>query len=554
MSVNSIPKEEFYLTRGLSHSQTELMAEFSHVDDQSKEALRGIIPLFAQERGLSSKNIQLRLPQIDPVVLSYINPRFFIGDKPGLGKTVMSAASFAYYGYMQLQEGQPIGKILVVTEAAHVVKFAKEWQSYGINVMPLSGGTVKTERSLAEFDFNEHDGVVIGWDGLKTNGFLDFYLRHHKEFKMGIFDETSKLLNPKSMLYEVSDAIINTYQNGLDRVLFLNGSTFEKNIYDFYYQFNILQPKLIPSKKFLDDRYVVKEMSNVYRRGATGKVVNQRFADIVDYKNQDELRERLKYFYIARSKEDFASDLPVHEYNLHVITMTEEQEQALEEIKHISVVNSPRTSDETKTLTRDNAPKLDDILTYFVQHAKDRPIIYAYNTESQRTLCAELKKLGYKVEVLNGESSAEDKAKIVDKFNNYKIDTLVFNVQKAINLPTSDRILFYDIPTMPQQTSQIKARIDRNNYTTAKKYDFFCYYLSPEWLNLSRLGHFREHHSNEFTGQKDYVYSQLTEQMSEYIEQDVQTELKQTYETMYQDNKKFNEVESKIKSLLNIVG
>src|SRR5699024_5976791 len=148
----------------------------------------------------------------------------------------------------------------------------------------------------------------------------------------------------------------------------------------------------------------------------------------------------------------------------------------------------------------------------------------------QVTVANLLKQKGYKVKILNGEVTAEEKSKVIDEFNNYKLDTLVFNIQKAINLPTSDRVIFYDIPTMPQQTSQIKARIDRNNYTAIKHYDFFCYYESPEWVNISRLGHFREHHSNEFTGQHDNVYSELLEQMMEFVESGVMDEVNELYE------------------------
>ena len=550
---DELPDDEFFLTRGLTGNQLDLMDGYFGLDDASKEVLRGIVPLFAQKRGLPSKSIKLRKPQIDPVMLSYINPRFFIGDKPGLGKTVMSAASYAYYGMMQLADNKPIAKVLVVTESAHVVKFAKEWQTYGINVMPLSGGTLKTERSLEEFNFNEHDGLVIGWDGLKTNGFLEFYLRHHKEVQFGVFDETSKLLNPKSMLYQISDSLLNTYQGGFERVLFLNGSSFEKNIYDFFYQFNILQPKLIPSKSFLDRRYVVKTTEQVYRRSDTGQAVRQQFGKIVDYKNQAELKDRLRYYFIARSKEDFTSDVPQHEYNLHVVDMTSEQRAVIDERLNISLINSPATNNPENTLTMDNSPKLNALINYVDSVRPDRPIIYVYNKESQQTVAKLLEDKGYKLRILNGDVSAQEKSEIIDQFNGLELDTLVFNIQKAINLPSSDRIIFYDIPTMPQQTSQIKARIDRNNYTTVKYYDFFCYYESPEWVNISRLGHFREHHSNEFTGQQDNVYSALIKQMDEYLDSGVMEQVGELYEKMYRDKGDFKDIERKVATLLNAV-
>ena len=550
---DEVSEDEFFLTRGLTTRQLDLMDGYFELGDDEKEPLRGIIKIFADKRNRQSKEIKLRKPQIDPVMLSYLNPRFFIGDKPGLGKTVMSAAAYAYNGLMCLAEDKVVPKIIIVTESSHVVKFAKEWQSYGINVMPLSGGTIKTERSLAEFDFDTHDGVVVGWGGLVTNGFLDFYLQHHEQFQFAVFDETSKLLNPKSMTYEIADALINTYQGGIERVIFLNGSSFEKNIYDFFYQFNILQPKLIPSKSFLDRRYVVKTTEQIYRKDATGQVVKQQYGSIVDYKNQAELKDRLRYFFMARSKEDYSNDLPQHEYKLHVVPMTNEQRAIIDERLNISLINSPATNDSSNTLTVDNSPKLGTLINYFEEVSIDRPIVYVYNKESQVTVANLLKQKGYKVKVLNGDVSAEEKSKVIDEFNNYKLDTLVFNIQKAINLPTSDRVIFYDIPTMPQQTSQIKARIDRNNYTAVKHYDFFCYYESPEWVNISRLGHFREHHSNEFTGQHDNVYSELLEQMMEYVESGVMDEVNELYERVERERGEFKDIEKQVSKLLNVV-
>lgn len=548
-----ISKDEFYLTKGLSSEQVDLMDACEALEDEDKLVLRGIIPQFARQRGKESKDIQLRKAQIDPVLMSYLNKRFFIGDKPGLGKTVMSAASYAYYGLMQLQDNLPLGKCIVVTETVHVVKFAKEWQSYGINVVPLVDGTAKIQKALEEFDFDLHDGVVIGWDGLKTNGFIDFYLNHHKQFTYGVFDETSKLLNPNSIMYGVVDSIVNTYKGGLERVIFLNGTSFEKNIYDFYYQFNILQPKLIPTKKFLDDRYVVKATEQVYQRSQSGKAVRRQFGKIVDYKNQDELRERLKYYFIARSIEDFSDDIPKHNYKLHVVNMTQEQELLMDETKNVTILNSPKTTDDTLELTLDTSPKLQALFNHYEETKLDRPIIYVYNIESQKTIAHELSKRGYRVAILNGEMNASEKAETLDAFNNKELDTLVFNVQKAANIPTSDRILFYDIPTMPSHTSQIKARIDRNNYTTLKNYDFFCYYLSPEWVNLSRLGHFREYNSSEFTGQKDYVYASLIEQMNQYIDDETQQGIDKLYKWAEDESKEFKDIEQKVSKLLGVI-
>lgn len=558
MEENFGPHSEgYYLRDGLTDEDLATMDKIMNTPLENKMSIAGVFQKSADLAGRTANPaIKLRKAQIDPVLMSYINPRFFVGDSPGLGKTVISAASYAYYRLQAIKNGKRAGKVLVVTDSIHVLKFAKEWNTFGIKLLPISGGNLGIKRAFKDKNMDDYDGIIINWDGIKTNNFVEYWLFNKRDYAYGVFDETSKLLNPKSKVFEVTDAIVNKYEEGLERVIFLNGTSFEKEIYDYYYQFMILKPKLIPSKRFLDDRYVVKKGTEIYTRDYNSKgemsYVKRNVGEIVDYKNQAELRDRLKYYFIARSKKDYSDDLPQHSYILHGVEMTKAQADIVSVNKHTSAINSPKTSDETKELTVKNSPKLQQILDFLQTVDSDRPIIYCYNTESQMTLKKEIQALGYRVEILNGRVSIQEKTDILDRFNNNELDMLIFNITKAMNVPTSDRILFYDIPAMPQETNQIKARIDRNNYTDRKFYDFFCYLNSPEMINLVKLAYFREHHGNEFTGQGDNVYGQLVQQLSTVYEVDAVSEIGQTFEWMYDNNKKFEDIETKVIDLLDI--
>ena len=278
----------------------------------------------AEEKWKLVEPVRLRLAQLRPVAMSYVNPRFFIGDKPGLGKTVMSAGCVALYQSRERKAGRIPKKVLVVTDTSHVRGFAKEWESFGLPLMQFGGGKVQIKRALKKQTLEDFDGVILNWDTLKTNAFIEFYIEHFEEFGMAVFDETSKLLNPKkSELYKMTNLIVNEYQGGIERVIFLNGSSFENNIFDFYYQFAVLCPKLIPSKSFLEKHFVIREGreatdTDYYVQGSYMQVQHMlRFTGkIVDYKNQEVLRQKLKYYYIARSKSDYSSDIPEHSLSL----------------------------------------------------------------------------------------------------------------------------------------------------------------------------------------------------------------------------------------------
>lgn len=555
-----LEEKDYLLVGDLTGKQITLMDKILGLEESELKGVKKVIQKNSKDKGIKCDKIVLRDAQVKPVLMSYVNKRFFIGDKPGLGKTVMSAACYAYYQIQCRKKGITPKRVLVVTDSAHVVGFANEWKTYGINILPLTKSSVGIERAFRNNDWETYDGVITNWDGLKTNGFLEHYMENAELYGYGVFDETSKLLNPKAILYKVVDNIINNYGGGLGRTIFLNGSSFEKNIFDFYYQFNILKPKLIPSKGFLEGRYIVRGGKNVFMKDLVTRgnrmsieTVQRKTGEIVDYRNQEEFRDRIKYYYMARSKADYSDDLPQHSYILHGVEMTNSQHKILDEQKNISLVNSPRTSDKEAKFTFATSPKLKAVVEFADMVSEDRPLVYVYNKESQKTIAEELRKLGHRVEILNGDTgSSEDKAEIVDSFNEGSLDMLVLNVTKAINIPTSERIIFYDIPTMPQTTNQIKGRIDRNNYDTKKFYDFFCYLDSPEMVNIIDLAYFREHHGNKFTGQVENVYEMLVRQLyTIYTEGEVE-EIEKVIKRMEEENLEFNDVREEIESLLSI--
>lgn len=555
---DELNEESFYMQEGLSDRQIELIDKINQLPVEKLKPTADIIMRSARVFGKDCVDITLREAQIAPVLMSYVNPRFFIGDKPGLGKTVMSAACFAYYKWMLNKKGLVPKKVLVVTDSAHVIGFCNEWRTYGIDLVPLTKSSTGIARALRKHDMSVMDGVITNWDGLKTNGFLEYYLEHADEYEYAIFDETSKLLNPKSLLYITVDNIVNKYRKGIERVIFLNGSSFEKNIFDFYYQFGVLKPKLIPSKEFLEQRYIVRGGKEVYMRDYTKfnphqkQVVKRKVGEIVDYKNQSELRDRLKYYYIARSKRDYSKDLPEHNYVLHGVELTSNQIKQLSDSKNMSIINSPKTSDPTAAFTQATSPKLKAILEFAQQVTDDRPLFYVYNKESQKTVQEELEALGFRVKILNGDVTSEEKTEILQEFNTGELDMLVFNVEKAVNIPTSDRIIFYDIPTMPQRTNQIKGRIDRNNYDKKKFYDFFCYMDSPEMINIVKLAYFREHHGNEFTGQYENVYGSLVKQLRNIYEQEQLDGVAEKFAWMESNNMTFEDIEDEVRQLLGM--
>lgn len=550
--------ESYYLKKDLNETQIKKIDAILNMPIENKMGIENVFIKSANLYNREHSNYKLYPAQIDPVLMAYINPRLFISDSPGLGKTIEAGGIYAYYRLQQLKNKLPVSKVIVVAETIHVLGFEKEWKNLGINLLPLHGGNAKIKKERDKFNSEDYDGIVINWDGLKTNEFVEFWLENYQQFNFGIFDETSCLRNPKSALFRATDNIVNKYQGGLERVVFLNGTPFEKDIYDYYYQFMILKPKLIPSKSWIDGRYVIKEGKEITLRetGLDGsrRLVTRRTGEIVDYKNQEELKDRLKYYLIGRSKEDFSKSgsVPNHSYILHLSNLTREQKKILELNKNMSLINSPETSDSNAVLTVKTSPKLKDLLEFIPKVDSDRPLIYVENTKSQETIVKELKLMGYRVGLINGYCNVSEKDDIVTKFENRELDILVFNIKKSLSIKTSERIIFYDIPTMPQETLQISARIDRDNYDISKFYDFFCYAGSPEMVNIIQLAYFREQNSNKFTGKKINIYQQLVNQLVNHFGIEKMSEISSRIDTIYENNAEIKDVNKQVEDLLNI--
>lgn len=530
----------FYLRGSLTDQQIKYIDKLLQMDKVYK--LKDIIPRSAEVFKRDCDDIVLLDKQTIAVGLSFLNPYSFIGDKPGLGKTIMSAASYAQYRLKHMENGGKLmnmSKLLVVTDNNHTLGMEREYRQCGINLIPLYGGSAKIAKDLKNFNLLDPtvDGIVTSWDSLKVNSFLEFYMEYAWALRYGIWDETSTLKSTSTKLYPVADKMAASMDNGV----FLNASPFETSIMDMWNQFAILNPTIIPTKKFVYDRYTVMGQDSwfVTEYVNTGGVytpqrVRKTAYRLSDYKNQEELRQKLKYHYIARTKADYSDNLPDKIYRLCPVTMTGKMNKELGDSHHNyrEILNSPATLNKANKITTTTVPKLAELVDLVQAIYAERPVIYVYNTEAQKAISTELKKLNLRVAIISGqldgeyeETNSEDKftvsekdrLQILDDFKDGYYDVLVTNIKKAVSIYGSNAMVFYDIPTNPQITYQVMGRIDRNNYKDDKSYYFMVYMNSPEMQNIAELACFREEHSSKFTGQYEDVYKQLIKQIENYL-------------------------------------
>lgn len=554
---------------GLEEKDKKLLDLVLTEDEQILNRAVNILKESAELVGRKS-DITLMKHQTIPILMMQVSKRVFNGFSPGIGKTYSSCGAYALYRTKCINKGIKPKKLLLVTEGTHVKGMESDFNRGGVKLYPLFGGSHKIDVQLRKANNEskglnleeDYDGIVTSWSSLKTNAFLEYYMEHVSEYKFGIFDETACLMGTKALLYDVTNSIVNKYDNGMEYVMFLNGTAFGKNIYDIYNQFKILRPRLIPNKRWIDDNYVIKENREIWgtqlfnnNGSANKRTVVRKVGDIVDYKNQEEFRHKMRYYYIHKNKSDIKGELPTHNYKLHMMPLTPKLKKEIETGGAMSIhsINSPGTSNSKAKMTRTAYPKLDYLINRFKETESDRPIIYCLNKSSMGEIKGYLEKEGYSVGILNGEVKTLDKDKVIKDFNKGRLDTIILNTEKAINLPTSDRIIFYNIPSSPLSTNQIKARIDRNNYTDPKFYDFLCYEDSPEVGYIARLGFFREKHGTLLTGQgEDNVYHELIEQLKEYYDREVVEEVGNVLDKVDGVKVSWESVEKEVYDLLGV--
>lgn len=515
---------------GLSDKERSVLDRILEEDEAILKRGQDILTRSAELSNRTHDGIELYTYQVLPVLVFQVTKQLLNGFSPGLGKTFSSCASYALYRMTCIKDGKTPSRLLVVTENAHVEGMQRDFRRGGVHLATMFGGNKNIEKQLSQLDeenFSDTlDGIVTTWDSLKTNSLLMYLMENRDKYQFGIFDETARLMSGKgTIIYKVAEHLINKYQSGMSHVMFLNGTNFAQHIYDVYHQFQILAPKLIPNKRWIDDNFVVKETKDIWRSyvqnnaGSMAEKYQRLRTDvIVDYKNHNDFRESLKYYYIYKNKNEVADEIPVHNYKLHMIPLTPDMKREVRS-KGASAthwLNSPATSTDTR-LTRNKHPKFDHLLNRVEETIEDRPVIYCWYREAMYDIQKELEKMGYRTGIINGELQADKKQEVIDAFNSEALDVLILNVGKSINIPSSNRMIFYSIPGSPKDLNQIKARIDRNNYDTPKFYDFLCYADSQEVSHIAILGYFREKHGTQLTGQgTEQVYKELVQTLKQY--------------------------------------
>ena len=428
----------------------------------------------------------------------YTSPRSILGDGVGLGKTAEVSALLN----MLYSTGELKGFLMAV-ESSAAEQTVQELQRFtGLNVIFLPSEKAKMTRVIKKTAWDNVDGIVIKHGGLKSNTFFNWLSLNlndngtFKYFNTFILDESSVIKNQKTQIYQYTRNICDRVQ----RVHFLNATVFETNILDIYYQVDMMNPSVLPSKSRIEAQFC-KFQPKVFWKRENGSPVQQRVIELTGYKNQDEFKKSLRLFYFGRSIKDTGIKRN-NEFKVFTVEPTADQMmEAKVTGRQSEILNCPTLVEGSELpFTREKCPKLDRLLTLCEQDFHDSKImIYCMYIEAQNKIKEYLEASGRKVCILNGSTKQSLRNEYIEGFNTDKYDIIITNIKKSLNLYSGDVCIFYTIEGNPAKMEQLRGRIDRNVDNKLKTYILLLYSNTLEYILFTETAKMRSKDSKDLT-------------------------------------------------------
>lgn len=448
---------------------------------------------------------RLRPFQTKAVAMGYYNPRFFIGDAVGTGKTV-ELAGILY----ALNRKDKLDKVVVFTRSTALTQIAVKLRRFSglvtSTVYAEAGHGARRRIQLAEY---ENAQIVVAPHSMLINDVFMEWFTNTANFKALILDDARVLKNTKAKTFQVVSAL----SQRMERVHFMNGTIEELGILDVYYQMDALNPSLLWNKTAFLQAYASQEKIGGFRSvrtisGRYRKVYAPKFSyyDIQRDKGPD-FNEKISLHFLARSKRDIKADCP---YNNVEPIMCKIDSPLTGVIRRFGggfeVLNSPTLKDDSIDYndldkTKRLLEKADELFM-----AGEKFVIYTHFKDTAAFFTSELNKRNICAAAIVGDTKQVDRDRIMDNFNEKKffddgsINAVIITVTDAIELMGADYMLLHDFPYNPGTFKQVLGRIDRDNYDKAKTYYLFIYDNSSEIDNLAHLTIERAAEAKAYTG------------------------------------------------------
>jgi superfamily II DNA or RNA helicase len=392
--------------------------------------------------------------------LSEINWGGILADDMGLGKTVQALSFLDYY---RKQHGAI--KALVVCPTTLIYNWENEIKKFTPDLTyRIHHGAMRTR---AKEEIIDHDVTITTYGTLRS----DIKLLMSINFDYVILDESQAIKNPSSKVTKAACLLIARHR------LCMSGTPLQNNTFDIFAQMNFLNPGMLGTMEYF----------------------RQEFAMPIDKFGEQDRKEHLKKilypFILRRTKEQVARDLPEKLEMILWCEMEDEQrkiydayrndfrdkilgtiqEQGIQKsqltilqglMKLRQICDSPAILNEEEKF-ENHSIKLDELAREITENISNhKALVFSQFLGMLALIRAKLDELGVKYEYFDGSTSAPDREKAIQSFQNDETVRVFLISLKAggvgLNLTAADYVYIVDPwwnPAVEQQAIDRTHRI-----------------------------------------------------------------------------------------------
>ncbi len=383
-----------------------------------------------------------------------------LADDMGLGKTVQALSFMEYY---RNENGKL--KALVVCPTTLIYNWENEIKKFTpkLTYRIHHGGT----RTRMREELVDHDITITTYGTLRS----DIKLLMGIEFDYVLLDESQAIKNPSSKVTKAACLL-----NSKNR-LCMSGTPLQNNTFDIFAQMNFLNPGMLGTMEFFRQEFAIP----IDKFG--------------DRDRKDHLKKILYPFILRRTKEQVAKDLPEKQEMILFCEMEDEQRniydayrndfrnqilgtietQGIQKsqltilqglMKLRQICDSPAILNEQEKF-ENHSIKLDELAREITENIGDhKALIFSQFLGMLALIKAKLDELGVKYEYFDGSTSAPDRQKAIESFqNNDEVRVFLISLKAGgvgLNLTAADYVYIVDPwwnPAVEQQAIDRTHRI-----------------------------------------------------------------------------------------------
>lgn len=392
--------------------------------------------------------------------LKDVNWGGILADDMGLGKTVQALSFLEYY-----RAEQGTLKALVVCPTTLIYNWENEIKKFTPKLTyRIHHGATRTR---LRDELMDHDITITTYGTLRS----DIKLLVSIPFDYVVLDESQAIKNPSSKVTKAA-CLLNAKHR-----LCMSGTPLQNNTFDIFAQMNFLNPGMLGTMEYF----------------------RQEFAIPIDKFGEQDRKEHLKKilypFILRRTKEQVARDLPEKQEMILWCEMEDEQrkiydayrndfrdkilgtiqEQGIQRsqltilqglMKLRQICDSPAILNEDEKF-ENHSIKLDELAREIVENIGDhKALVFSQFLGMLALIRAKLDELGIKYEYFDGSTSAPDREKAIQSFqNNDEVRVFLISLKAGgvgLNLTAADYVYIVDPwwnPAVEQQAIDRTHRI-----------------------------------------------------------------------------------------------